>query len=483
MSAALSHSPQTGPSQTGPSQTGPSQTGTTQTGLTQTGPAAEQMLGTLLALAGQQPTDPALHRKLAHAYRGIGQELEARAEESAAAALENGAPLVLFNIATAYFTAGYNEDAARWYRIAIAADPDMALAHQNLACILAHQGHTDAAQHHRDLAFRKLCVLTGRAPEERRRVLILAAAGTGNIPLQWILPQRVNSQISWFVEYTRPETAACLPPYDIVLNGVGDPDLDGPTYGISCNFLRTFAVPCLNHPALVSRTRRDRLPALLAGIQRVCTPAILRVRSCEAGAAASLGFPLLARPAASHGGDGLVRIDDADALRARDFAGAGVWYLSRFCDYRSGDGYWRKYRIIYVGGVPYAYHLAISPHWLVHYATAEMLDDPAKRLEEERFLRQPEAILGTAGMAAIWEIGRRLGLDYAGVDFTLLPDGRLLVFEANATMLVHPERHPKLAYKNPFVARIVEAFEALLAARSALAGESAGATQETNPSR
>jgi hypothetical protein len=55
-------------------------------------------------------------------------------------------------------------------------------------------------------------------------------------------------------------------------------------------------------------------------------------------------------------------------------------------------------------------------------------------------------------------------LDYAGVDFSLLPDGRVLLFEANATMLVHPEaKDGPLAHKNPAIERILAAFQALLA--------------------
>jgi hypothetical protein len=42
----------------------------------------------------------------------------------------------------------------------------------------------------------------------------------------------------------------------------------------------------------------------------------------------------------------------------------------------------------------------------------------------------------------------------------LLPDGRVLVFEANATMLVHREDVDGVnAHKNAFVQRIVDAFE------------------------
>jgi hypothetical protein len=58
-----------------------------------------------------------------------------------------------------------------------------------------------------------------------------------------------------------------------------------------------------------------------------------------------------------------------------------------------------------------------------------------------------------------------MDLDYAGIDFTVLPDGRLLVFEANPTMLAHPEKPGSpLAHKNPPVQRIFDAFEDLLQA-------------------
>jgi glutathione synthase/RimK-type ligase-like ATP-grasp enzyme len=94
-----------------------------------------------------------------------------------------------------------------------------------------------------------------------------------------------------------------------------------------------------------------------------------------------------------------------------------------------------------------------------------MGDDAARRAEEHRFIDDPRAVLGAAAMTAIGDIGRRLDLDYAGIDFGVLPDGRVLLFEANATMLVHPEAHDGVfAYKNRAVAAITEAFEAMLVA-------------------
>ena len=97
-----------------------------------------------------------------------------------------------------------------------------------------------------------------------------------------------------------------------------------------------------------------------------------------------------------------------------------------------------------------------------------MVAHPWKIDEERRFLEDPRSALGGRAMAAVAAIGRQLDLDYAGVDFTLLPDGRVLVFEANATMLVHHERgNGPLAHRNVHVQRIVDAFERLQARRAA----------------
>ncbi len=129
--------------------------------------------------------------------------------------------------------------------------------------------------------------------------------------------------------------------------------------------------------------------------------------------------------------------------------------------------------MIFVDRVPYPYHLAISPHWLVHYFSADMQSAPWKLDEERRFLDDPLAALGATALHALAAIGRQLDLDYGGIDFALTAEGQVVVFEANATMLVHREAADgPLAHKNPYVDRIAQAFARLLderlAARSPL---------------
>jgi hypothetical protein len=178
-------------------------------------------------------------------------------------------------------------------------------------------------------------------------------------------------------------------------------------------------------------------------------------------------FPLLARPAATHGGEGMTRCANMEELENALRVINGVYYLTQYVDYRDADGFFRKYRMVFVDRQPLPYHLAISPDWMVHYFSAQMLEHPWKIAEEHRFLHDPAAVLGERALAAIHAIGRSMDLDYAGVDFTLLADGRVLVFEANATMLIHRERIDGLvAHKNLYVERIVAAFEQMQARRT-----------------
>ena len=122
--------------------------------------------------------------------------------------------------------------------------------------------------------------------------------------------------------------------------------------------------------------------------------------------------------------------------------------------------------------VAYPLHLAISADWKVHYFTAAMAKSAAYRAEERRFLDDMPAVLGARAMAALAGIGAALRLDYAGVDFALAPDGSVLLFEANATMvIVPPNSDPIWDYRPPRRCRRFGGCEAdAVAARRSIGG-------------
>jgi tetratricopeptide (TPR) repeat protein len=430
------------------------------------------------------PQDPAIHRNLADVRRAAGDELGAQAHLIAAQTLEahaRGAPgdslTELCKVATGYFMLDDHWSAERWYRLALTLDPNLAIAYQNLAAIHAGRGDMAQARACRERAYAIQRVFVESTGTPTRRLLILCAGGgSGNVPFETLLSGGESSRIKYIVDFASEEEDAQLPPFDLVFNAIGEPDVAAPLAGRLERFAARCEKPLLNAPAAVSRTQRQLLPSLLGDLDDVVIAACTRHEGLADSSAeladrlrrGAMALPVLVRPAASHGGQGLVRCETREALEDALHGIDGAHYLTAFRDCRSIDGHYRKYRIVFIDRRPFAYHLAISSHWMVHYFSAEMAEHPWKIEEERRFLEETAAVLGDRARGAIDAIGRRIDLDYAGVDFTLLPDGRVLVFEANATMLVHRERgNGPLAHRNPHVQRIVDAFEALQARRLA----------------
>ncbi len=187
-------------------------------------------------------------------------------------------------------------------------------------------------------------------------------------------------------------------------------------------------------------------------------------RTVPLSRAGELGFPLLLRARGYHTGQHFVRVETADALAA---AAAGLPkgepLAIQYVDARGADGMARKYRVMFTGGVAYPLHLAISADWKVHYFTAAMAGDAALRAEEKRFLDDMPGVLGARAMAALAAIQAALGLDYAGIDFAVAPDGRVILFEANATMAIIPvDADPMWDYRRAAVGAALAAARRLL---------------------
>jgi hypothetical protein len=106
----------------------------------------------------------------------------------------------------------------------------------------------------------------------------------------------------------------------------------------------------------------------------------------------------------------------------------------------------------------------------VHYFTSDMAAQPAHRAEEAAFLADMPAVLGDRAMAALAGIRDALGLDYAGVDFGLGRNGDLLLFEANATMVIAvPDADKRWAYRRTAISRIIDAVMAMIMQKSTAA--------------
>jgi glutathione synthase/RimK-type ligase-like ATP-grasp enzyme len=195
---------------------------------------------------------------------------------------------------------------------------------------------------------------------------------------------------------------------------------------------------------------------------------VARSAASLADIAEELRFPVIVRPRGSHAGVGLAKIDDGAAL-ARYLAERTEqeFFVSRFVDYASEDGLFRKYRVVFVDGRPYACHMAIADRWDIWYLNAGMSHSAAKRLEEETFMRTFDIGFARRHATALAGMADRVGLDYFTIDCAENQRGDLLVFEADNTAVVHNMDSPEVfPYKPPQMHRIFEAFAAMLVGRA-----------------
>lgn len=354
------------------------------------------------------------------------------------------------------------------YEAALAVDTDYAEAHQGLARVLTALGDSEAAAPHWHKGF------AGHAMVHRRYrgtgtavpVLLLVSARGGNIPTHLILDDRIFAVTALYTEYYDP--AVSLPPHAVVFNAIGDADLCAEALTRAETVLSRTTARVINQPDRVGETGRAANARRLAGLPGVVAPTTREVHRDALLHAEGLIFPLLLRTPGFHTGQNFLRIERQEALAPALASLPGDRLLAiDYLDARGADGMARKYRVMIIDGKLYPLHLAISADWKVHYFTSAMAGDAAYREEERYFLEDMAAVLGSPAMAALAAIGQTLGLDYAGVDFGIGQNGSLLLFEANATMVINPPDDDTVwEYRRAPITRALDAAKRMLTSKA-----------------
>ncbi len=363
-------------------------------------------------------------------------------------------------------------------RIGSYPDVEGAVALLDLSIILHLKGNHDIAlsAQQQALKLRQIYTLPAKG-QPAIRLLALMTAGdlSANTPLEFLVQ---DSDIELTLLYLSPELPfpQTVPDHDVAFVAVGEADRSLSLLRALAEVTKLWPRPLLNAPEHIIRLSRNASSDLLSDAPGVVMPRTVRVKREDleriARAEWLVGnvldqteFPVIVRPIDSHAGKGLIKAEAPKDLSEYLISHPEPeFYLAPFMDYCGADGLFRKYRIVLIDGHPYACHMALSDHWMIHYVNGGMFESAIKRQEEARFMADFDQDFAVRHQPALRCIHERLGLDYLVMDCAETPNGQLLVFEVDSSAVVHAMDPVDLfPYKQPQMHKVFTAFRALLA--------------------
>ncbi len=265
-----------------------------------------------------------------------------------------------------------------------------------------------------------------------------------------------------------------LPEHGLIMNSIADPDFERDSLLALSEYLKTVPrMPVINHPDRVLPTARDANYRRFKDFDGIVFPKTLRLvlQGLDDERAVGLieeqgtGYPLLIRETGTHTGKTFAKIDDPQALRDAIAKGDyGEIYLIEYVENLKKGKYAWKMRVFLIDGNIYPVVLHIDEFWNVHGGNRkEVMKENAWMTEEEAaFVSDCEAYLGHQNYETLKSLYNVVGLDFFGVDFSILETGEILIYELNPAMR-HSFHHARnFPYLTPHYEEIAEAFNRMI---------------------
>jgi hypothetical protein len=138
--------------------------------------------------------------------------------------------------------------------------------------------------------------------------------------------------------------------------------------------------------------------------------------------------------------------------------------VTEFVDSRAGNEFYRKIRAAIVKDEIFIVRVDHDAYWKIYARKSDervafYLQNPHLLDEEKRICNDPEAGLGRAAIQSLRAIRERIPLDVFGFDFDVDADGRLVFYEANATMNLFSTARIEIPYPQEAGDRLKLAFQ------------------------
>lgn len=282
---------------------------------------------------------------------------------------------------------------------------------------------------------------------------------------------------------TLPDVSA-LPPIDLIINSVTCPDLCGSSLHHIRRILDLFpGVPVINAPDAVLQTTRNINAARIGALDGIRFPKTYRISTMGSVVetvaeieALDADYPLIVRRSGTQTGRSVARIDNRSDLTVyiEQLENASDVYVIQYIDCRGSDGFFHKTRCFFIDGDFYPVAHLTSDKWMIHSGDRfrVMRHSRAAQRAEKQYLHRPKDVLGSRVLDRLYRIADVIQLDFFGIDFTVLPNGELLVFEANAAMRHNFDHATRFPYTRPFLESITHAFQTMMVRKAGLRSKS-----------
>ena len=288
----------------------------------------------------------------------------------------------------------------------------------------------------------------------------------------------VQEQYNWMIMNLLADNIdglKSIPQFNLILNTIACPDRKRTSLLAVARFMDRYPhIPIINDPRRVLETTRDRNYIRLNMIPGVSFPKTEKLTwdgvsfDGISDEISGLGFvfPFIIRLVGSQTGSTVQMINHKSELDSylQNSPTQKEYYVIQFQDCRNSKNVYNKTRIFFIDGNFYPVANLFNDSWNVHSGDRYNVMDknPWMQEAEQSFLNDPLGYLGSQNLEKLHKIRDLVGLDFFGIDFTILPDGTLFIFELNAAMRHNFEHATNFPYTEPHLRRISNAFNAMI---------------------
>jgi tetratricopeptide (TPR) repeat protein len=239
-------------------------------------------------------------------------------------------------------------------------------------------------------------------------------------------------------------------------------------------FVDRLGIPVLNHPKQVAQVTRQKNAERLASVEGILAPRITRYLSSRLlrdsltiDIEARYGYPMIVRTVFEQMGQGTWLAHNREQLHeALDATEGQQVYIINYYDLRHENGFYRRIRAAFVNKIWTIIRIDYDSYWNVRGRREHHIVDFYRKHPDlmdlcDRMTADPHEAFDASVLARLDDIARVVPLDIFGLDFDITDDGKLAVFEANATMNFLANAEGGLTYPQEAQKRVTDAFHRL----------------------